>query len=305
MTSRYIAVDWGSTNFRAWLFEGERCLDSRQSAAGIARLNGQSPAAVLATQIHGWREGRTPVVMAGMVGSNVGWKNAPYLQLPADFTAIGDQLTAVDEGIWIVPGLCTSREDHHNVMRGEETQLLGARLLAPAAVYVMPGTHCKWVKTDGRRIEDFRTVMTGELHHLLLTHSLIGAGLPEQQAAPAAFHAGLARGLATPAVLPQLFETRAAHLLGALAREQVSEYLSGLLIGAEVASMRAFIADEQAIAIVAGPSLSARYQQAFQLLGRQVTTVSGDDAFLAGIRSIVHAVANLTSADRYSARHHP
>lgn len=55
MTSRYIAVDWGSTNFRAWLFEGERCLDSRQSAAGIARLNGQSPAAVLATQIHGWR----------------------------------------------------------------------------------------------------------------------------------------------------------------------------------------------------------------------------------------------------------
>ncbi|HGH3364092.1 TPA: 2-dehydro-3-deoxygalactonokinase, partial [Klebsiella variicola] len=206
---------------------------------------------------------------------------------------------------WIVPGLCTSREDHHNVMRGEETQLLGARLLAPAAVYVMPGTHCKWVKTDGRRIEDFRTVMTGELHHLLLTHSLIGAGLPEQQAAPAAFHAGLARGLAAPAVLPQLFETRAAHLLGALAREQVSEYLSGLLIGAEVASMRAFIADEQAIAIVAGPSLSARYQQAFQLLGRQVTTVSGDDAFLAGIRSIVHAVANLTSADRYSARHHP
>lgn len=102
-------------------------------------------------------------------------------------------------------------------MRGEETQLLGARLLAPAAVYVMPGTHCKWVKTDGRRIEDFRTVMTGELHHLLLTHSLIGAGLPEQQAAPAAFHAGLARGLAAPAVLPQLFETRAAHLLGALA----------------------------------------------------------------------------------------
>ena len=139
----------------------------------------------------------------------------------------------------------------------------------------------------------------------LLTHSLIGAGLPEQQAAPAAFHAGLARGLAAPAVLPQLFETRAAHLLGALAREQVSEYLSGLLIGAEVASMRAFIADEQAIAIVAGPSLSARYQQAFQLLGRQVTTVSGDDAFLAGIRGIVHAVANLTSADRYSARHHP
>ena len=159
MTSRYIAVDWGSTNFRAWLFEGERCLDSRQSAAGIARLNGQSPAAVLATQIHGWREGRTPVVMAGMVGSNVGWKNAPYLPLPADFTAIGNQLTAVDEGIWIVPGLCTSREDHHNVMRGEETQLLGARLLAPAAwprprcchSFLRPAPRTCWGRWPGSR----------------------------------------------------------------------------------------------------------------------------------------------------------
>ena len=305
MTSRYIAIDWGSTNLRAWLYQGEQCLESRQSEAGVTRLNGKSPAAVLAEVTQNWRDGTTPVVMAGMVGSNVGWKVAPYLSVPVHFTAIGEQLTSVGDNVWIIPGLCVSRDDNHNVMRGEETQLLGARTLSPSSVYVMPGTHCKWVQADAEQIHDFRTVMTGELHHLLLTHSLIGAGLPEQQAAPAAFHAGLARGLAAPAVLPQLFETRAAHLLGALAREQVSEYLSGLLIGAEVASMRAFIADEQAIAIVAGPSLSARYQQAFQLLGRQVTTVSGDDAFLAGIRSIVHAVANLTSADRYSARHHP
>lgn len=78
MTARYIAIDWGSTNLRAWLYQGDHCLDSRQSEAGVTRLNGKSPAAVLAEVTTDWREENTPVVMAGMVGSNVGWKVAPY-----------------------------------------------------------------------------------------------------------------------------------------------------------------------------------------------------------------------------------
>lgn len=90
------------------------------------------------------------------------------------------------------------------MMRGEETQLLGARELSPSSVYVMPGTHCKWVQTDTQQIHDFRTVMTGELHHLLLRHSLVGAGLPEQEASGDAYAAGLERGLNSPAVLPSL-----------------------------------------------------------------------------------------------------
>ncbi|MDK9606296.1 2-dehydro-3-deoxygalactonokinase [Lelliottia wanjuensis] len=292
MTSRYIAIDWGSTNLRAWLYEGDRCLESRQSEAGVTRLNGKSPQAVLAEVTENWREGATPVVMAGMVGSNVGWKVAPYLPVPAHFDAIGQQLTSVGDNIWIIPGLCVSRDDNHNVMRGEETQLLGARTLSPSSVYVMPGTHCKWVQADAQHIHDFRTVMTGELHHLLLRHSLVGAGLPEQESSPEAFAAGLTRGLASPAVLPQLFEVRASHVLGNLPREQVSEFLSGLLIGAEVATLGEQFAGQQAITLVAGSALAARYQQAFCAFGREAAIVEGDVAFQAGIRSIAHAVAN-------------
>lgn len=292
MTSRYIAIDWGSTNLRAWLYQGEQCLESRQSEAGVTRLNGKSPEAVLAQITHNWRDSATPVVMAGMVGSNVGWKIAPYLPVPAHFSAIGEQLTSVGNNIWIIPGLSVSRDDNHNVMRGEETQLLGARTLSPSSLYVMPGTHCKWVQADAQQIHDFRTVMTGELHHLLLNHSLVGAGLPPQEASSEAFAAGLERGIASPAVLPQLFEVRASHVLGNLPREQVSEFLSGLLIGAEVASMRDFVTQQQAITIVAGASLTSRYEQAFHAVGRRVSTVSGDTAFQAGIRSIAYAVAN-------------
>ena len=176
-------------------------------------------------------------------------------------------------------------------MRGEETQLLGARMIAPSSVYVMPGTHCKWVQADRQQINDFRTVMTGELHHLLLRHSLVGAGLPEQVSAPGAFNAGLERGLHSPDILPRLFEVRASHVLGSLPREQVSEFLSGLLIGAEVATLSQRFHDSQ-VAIVGGEALANRYQQALSAIGRQTTVVSGDNAFQTGIRSIIHAVAN-------------
>ena len=291
MTSRYIAIDWGSTNLRAWLYQDDQCLESRQSAAGVTRLNGESPAAVFSEITRGWRDGATPAVLAGMVGSNVGWKVAPYLPVPVDFSAIGQQLTSVGDKVWIIPGLSVSRDANQNVMRGEETQLLGARAIAPSSVYVMPGTHCKWVQADRQQINDFRTVMTGELHYLLLRHSLVGAGLPEQVSAPGAFNAGLERGLHSPDILPRLFEVRASHVLGSLPREQVGEFLSGLLIGAEVATLSERFRDPQ-VTIVGGEALANRYQQALSAIGRQTTVVSGDNAFQTGIRSIIHAVAN-------------
>jgi len=291
MTSRYIAIDWGSTNLRAWLYLGEACLESRRSEAGVTRLGGRTFEAVFAEITAGWKPEKTPVIMAGMVGSNAGWVTVPYLPCPTPLSAIGQQLTAVGQNIWIIPGLCVTQDDNHNVMRGEETQLLGARKLAPSSLYVMPGTHCKWVSVEGEYIRDFRTVMTGELHYLLLEHSLIGAGLPAQVESSLAFNAGLERGLDSPDVLARLFEVRASHVLGKLDREQVSEFLSGLLIGAEVASMTRDNSAGQAITLVASHFLAERYQQAFSLLGREVQSVSGDIAFQAGIRSLVHAVA--------------
>ncbi|MDC9592104.1 2-dehydro-3-deoxygalactonokinase [Xenorhabdus sp. IM139775] len=298
MTLRYIAIDWGSTNLRAWLFDNKSCLDKRQSEAGITKLKGASPLAVLAEITAGWRDVNTPVIMAGMIGSNAGWKIAPYLPCPVALTAIGQQLMPVAEQVWIVPGLSIERENNINVMRGEETQLLGACHLAPSSLYVMPGTHCKWVTTDSSTILDFRTVMTGELHHILLQHSLVGVGLPEQQTNTDIFSAGLLRGIENPALLPQLFEVRAAHVLKALPAGFISEFLSGLLIGHEIAIMTKQIVSDtkqpitQPITIVGNPTLATRYQAAFNHLQLSTQQVEGDTAFLAGIRSIAHALAN-------------
>lgn len=286
----YIAIDWGSTNLRAWYYREDICQQERRSESGITRLNGRTPAAVFTALTEGWPVSELPVVMAGMVGSNAGWLNVPYLPCPVSLSDIASNLTRVENRGWIVPGLSMSHDDNFNVMRGEETQLLGAAQLSPAACYVMPGTHCKWVREDQQKIVGFRTVMTGELHHLLLNHSLIGAGLPQQLADADAFRQGLETGANDRSILSRLFEVRAAHVLGARPRESVSDFLSGLLIGHEVALMaETFIRGERApLTLIAGSSLADRYQQAMTFSGLSAQLLDGDYAFQHGIRSIAN-----------------
>ncbi len=172
-------------------------------------------------------------------------------------------------------------------MRGEETQLLGACQLAPAECYVLPGTHCKWVQVVGGGVRHFATAMTGELHHLLMTQSLIGKGLPAQQPDDAAFERGLEKGLAQPSLISELFVAGAARVLGGLAASSVSDYLSGLLIGAEVATLGQRFRTS-AVTLVGEPALNARYGRAMKARGMMVNSCSGDEALLAGMARIMH-----------------
>lgn len=292
MTS-YIAIDWGSTNLRAWHYQQEECVDERRSEAGVTRLEGRTPAQVFASVTAGWPVNDVPVVMAGMVGSNAGWQSVPYLSCPVALGDISSRLTRVEDKAWIVPGLCVERDGNYNVMRGEETQLLGALSLQPASLYVMPGTHAKWVQMAQDRVLDFRTVMTGELHHLLLKQSLIGAGLPEQESSSSAFLDGVQVGSNDASILARLFEVRAAHVLGARDPRHISDFLSGLLIGHEVMLMaQQMMSSRQPITLIAGSALAQRYQQALTFIDVDSVTLEGDRAFQQGMRSIANVLAN-------------
>lgn len=225
--------------------------------------------------------------MAGMIGSDAGWQAVPYLDCPAAIDEPLRQLCAVAEGVWIIPGLKIEQDGDFNVMRGEETQLLGACQLAPAECYVLPGTHCKWVQVAGGAVRYFATAMTGELHHLLMTQSLIGKGLTAQQPDDAVFERGLEKGLAQPSLISELFVARAARVLGGLAASSVSDYLSGLLIGAEVATLGQRFRTS-VITLVGEPALNARYGRAMKARGMTVNSCSGDEALLAGMARIMH-----------------
>jgi 2-dehydro-3-deoxygalactonokinase len=285
----YIAVDWGSTHLRAWHIEQGQCINTLTLPCGVTNIAvGEAPD-IFARHIAPWRTDRSlPVVMAGMVGSEAGWCAVDYLPCPLALHQLGERLCSVADNVWIVPGLKQAQDDEYNVMRGEETQLLGAMQLAPAGCYVMPGTHSKWVSVEGEQVTRFDTAMTGELHHLLMTHSLIGKGLPAQQNDSAAFSHGLERGLNTPSLVSRLFATRAARVLGALATTSVSDALSGLLIGAEVATLSRQY-QPQAVTLVASQRLAPLYRQAFTRLNIAVTECTADEAFLQGIRRMIDA----------------
>ena len=286
--NEYIAVDWGSTQLRAWRMRDGECIDKLKLPCGVTRLNGQRAEAVFQQQLAPWRGAPAlPVVMAGMIGSDAGWQPVPYLACPLALEALNGQLYEVAEKVWIVPGLKVAQAADYDVMRGEETQLLGAWQLMPAECYVMPGTHCKWVQVVGGGVRHFATAMTGELHHLLMTQSLIGKGLPAQQPDDAAFERGLEKGLAQPSLISELFVARAARVLGGLAASSVSDYLSGLLIGAEVATLGQRFCTS-AVTLVGEPALNARYGRAMKARGMTVNSCSGDEALLAGMARIMH-----------------
>jgi 2-dehydro-3-deoxygalactonokinase len=275
-----IGVDWGSSSFRAYLMaEDGAILDAVSTSDGVAAVpRGGFPAA-FRRLLGVWLDAHPalPVLASGMVGSRNGWREAPYVKCPADRRAIAQGLVAVEaEGrrVLIVPGL--SYEDgagQPDVMRGEEVEILGIAE-AGARLVVLPGSHSKWAAVEDGRVERFRTFPTGELFAALKDHTLVGAfaRAAPQQAPSAAFARGVRRG-ATAAggergdgLLGALFGARSLPLMGKLAEGDAGEYLSGLLIGAEIAEGRRLFSDERAH-VAGANALVARYLAGFAALG--------------------------------------
>src|SRR5687768_16928763 len=232
----FIAVDWGTTNRRAWRVEGGAVTQEFEDDRGVLSVTKPDfPAAV--AQIRE-RLGDHPMLMAGMIGSNRGWVEAPYVPCPAGLEEIAKALSWPEQGrTAIVPGL--SSRDPPDVMRGEEVQILGAVAtgMIPADCLVChPGTHNKWAVVAGGKVIRFRTVMTGEMFNLLKEHSILSDLLVDEMGLDDAFRAGVSRGLEGNALTAELFSVRAGLLLGARRKEDATDFTSGLLIGTDVAA---------------------------------------------------------------------
>lgn len=271
-TARLIALDWGTSNLRASLLgEGGAVLDARRDARGVMAVEGGAFEAVLRGLCEDWLAQGLPLIASGMIGSRQGWREAAYLPLPAGPAQAAAALTPVPFGaqvLHIVPGLSGEpRPGRFDVMRGEETQVWGA---APAAGWcVLPGTHSKWVQVDGAgRIARFHTCMTGELYALLSQHGTPGRLMVHGHRDDAAFAAGVALGAAEHAQATQaFFAARTAGLLGGWAGEALPDYLSGLLIGVEIAGLRAQVDAAVPLPLIGDAALCERYARALALLG--------------------------------------
>jgi 2-dehydro-3-deoxygalactonokinase len=311
--ARFVGADWGSTHLRLFLVGDDgRVLATHASNAGASVLTGGAPAfeQALETGAGDWlRERRDlPVIACGMVGSAHGWREVPYATCPAraDDLASGTVSLATSTGavVHLVPGLRHAPlRGAPDVMRGEETQIVGALRehprLAPRATLVLPGTHSKWVRVEEGAVTHFATHLTGELFALLRGHSVLGRLMPPATGGEAfradPFIAGVraARIAGVGELGHLLFSVRTLGLGGQLASADAPDYLSGLLIGSEVVAglnARARQGGGGAPLALAGePALCARYVQALTVLEAPVPLLLGNPV-VGGLQAVHEAL---------------
>ncbi len=287
----FIAVDWGTTNRRAYLIDAAgECAREFEDGKGILSVpNGGFEAAIaeIRSQL-----GDKPLLLAGMVGSNRGWKEAPYVASPAGLEQLAEGIVWVEERAGIVPGVSFLSDERADVMRGEEVQVLGAvaaGLIPADCIVCHPGTHNKWVTVEHGRITAFRTVMTGELFNLLRNHSILADLLQRDVLPDAAFLEGARHGLSKEDLQSELFSVRARILLGRGSPDDAASYVSGLLIGGDV-RIGLGSASPGPLVIMARPELTRLFAAALSEAGRDAVELDGERTFLAGIRRIAELI---------------
>ena len=301
--NRLVAVDWGTTTLRGALLDGSGAvLEERSFARGMLSVAPNEFAAVFLSCFASWMEGSdTLCLVCGMAGSKQGWREAPYCACPAGFDDIARQLTWVQPGkIAIVPGLrCENNgipgvpgmERIPDVLRGEETQVFGAlKLLGlDEGLFVLPGTHSKWVRVASGVVQGFRSYMSGEFFALLSQHSILARSLPPDHTPfdGVAFNHGVAMALHQSSLLQTAFGTRALGLFERLPALALRSYLSGLVIGEELRA-EAPVAGDSIVLIGADP-LGSQYARALRQCGIDAQRV-GAKASWSGLWAIAQAL---------------
>ncbi len=297
----YVAVDWGTSSFRLWLIgEDGSIVSERRSGEGMTTAAQTGFARVLQTHLDAVSAPDTiPVIVCGMAGARQGWVEAGYIDTPTSLAAILTAAVTVPEqtrDVRILPGLAQRSQQAPDVMRGEETQLLGA-IAADAKgeqLVCMPGTHSKWVRVLDGQVTGFSTFMTGELFDVITKHTILShavAGAADMPADVKAFEAALNAALDKPALVTNLlFTARSGQLLNGLTAAGAQALISGTLIGAEIAGALASAGQNAAITLVASGRLRALYEDAFRALSLTCKTIDADAAVRRGLSAAAEAI---------------
>jgi 2-dehydro-3-deoxygalactonokinase len=292
----WIGIDWGSTNARAVLFDrGGSVLESVEYPLGIKHVAAGGHRAAFEQMTGEWRKrhGALPAYLSGMIGSRHGWIETAYLPCPVTLAELATRLVPVPqtENVFIVPGVMMPGP-RPDVMRGEELQVLGLGRDAAGFDFVcIPGTHSKWIRTDGRVLSEFETAMTGEIFAAIGQHTLFAQLIPKSGTTPgtqaAAFADGLDRSAAAHGLMHALFAIRAAVLMGQIAPPDVSDVLSGLLIGTEIRHVRPRLASRARVALIGTAALNARYATALQAFDIESTSFDSLEIAARGFAALV------------------
>lgn len=329
MLAQLIALDWGTTSLRAYKLAADGVvLEQRSLSSGIMQLpktpriiNGHECAdgfeLAFDEACGDWLDAQPdlPVIACGMVGSAQGWNEAAYCETPANVANLGNSLQTVisirGTVVHIVPGVI-QRSRLPNVMRGEETQVLGVLQNLPVEAGAdlligLPGSHSKWVDVVDGCITRFDTFMTGEVFAVLSEHSILG----RTQQVSATFDAqAFDRGVQIAqsadgelGVLSTLFSARTLGLTGELSPTAQADYLSGLMIGHELAALasaqrrRRNNPNLPSIILIGNAQLCVRYRRALDACGFTKVTLA-EQATERGLWQLALAAGLIDSSSR-------
>jgi 2-dehydro-3-deoxygalactonokinase len=287
-----IAVDWGTSNRRAWALGPDgRTLAERSDAAGLLAIQERRFGESLAAFLQDWLTPGLPVVMAGMVGSRMGWVEVPYLAAPAPLADLAKNLMKAgriaDSDCWIVPGVSFDGPAQPEVMRGEECQMLGALLRQGRSdgVFLTPGTHSKWVRVADGKLLEFRTYITGEMFNLLRQSGTLAQLMTGEGDDEAAFAQGVQAKSAGSELLNRLFSARSLALFNRLAGDKIASYVSGMLVGTEMRDALAAWPDlgRTGVTCIGSASMLARYGACAKLLGLGLQGIDNKDVLPAAL----------------------
>jgi 2-dehydro-3-deoxygalactonokinase len=291
-----LGIDWGTTNRRAYVLDSQgNVVRQHNDEMGILAVQGNFEAS-LQTLLSRLELEQADVIMSGMVGSRNGWREVPYLEadyrimdLPRAMVEVENSLS--DVRCRIVPGYrFIDRHGLPDVMRGEETQVLGALVLGAQddGRFVLPGTHSKWVAIQDGLVSDLITFMTGEMYALLGKHGTLSNLMQERQDSPEAFEAGLSAA-GEGGFTHMAFTCRALVVTGVMPAEHAASFLSGLLIGAELneAGQRAVSkGNRQTVHVVGSETLEPRYRQALEHAGMPAKSWEPDQVYAAALKHL-------------------
>lgn len=287
-----VAIDWGTSSLRGARLDADgRVLEERSHPRGILTVPAGEFPAVFESLFGDWmRPGGSRCLISGMAGSKQGWIEAPYCACPAGRAEVGNSIVDIESNagrtISMVPGLSDEHDGVPDVMRGEEVQIFGAMALTgrDEGIFVLPGTHNKWVSVRRGRIAGFRTFMTGEFYALLSQHSILARML--DAAAPldeAAFLQGVTQTDNGQGLLHNAFGARSLPLFDRMPKVEVASYLSGLLIGEELRTQSLHGVGE--VVLIGSPALTDRYALALRTIGVATHTL-GAEATWAGLHAL-------------------
>ena len=289
--ARAVVVDWGSSQFRAYLLDGNgEIIEKTENNQGVFAARESSFEDVLYSSCHRWfdRAPGLPIVICGMAGSREGWIETEYLKCPITLDDLGKRLVRVPgvraNPIFIVPGLTSGRFAFTDVMRGEETQVFG---LPPTScsggIACLPGTHSKWVSFGGGGINHFATFLTGELFASIKTSTSIQPVIEHEGFDEGAFREGIRLSSRPGSLSHHLFSIRSLLVTRESSCGAHASYLSGLLIGAEINAGLALYPDTGSITLAGNAQLTRPYGLAFSLFEITTTSIPSDQAAARGL----------------------